>query len=349
MEVPSPEAATPSGMVVLSVFLRIFAKMITTDDIFRLQPGDAAAFEAAALALFRFQSEACPPYREYLRRIGIRPEAVGEFREIPFLPIELFKSHEVYCGETPPEEVFTSSATTGMIPSRHPMRSLALYERAFRGAFRTFYGDPARWSLYALLPNYLRRKGSSLVYMADRLIADCGSGGFYLDDCDALLRDMAADPKPKILLGVSYALWDLAERYVPKLHDTVVMETGGMKGYREEIPKEEFHRILCDAFGVEAIHSEYGMAELTSQAYSQGGNRFRGPAWMRVVCRDVNDPFEPLPAGSRGGLNIVDLANLWSCAFIQTQDVGQVAADGSFVVEGRIDHAEIRGCNLLVQ
>ncbi len=349
MEVPSPEAATPSGMVVLSVFLRIFAKMITTDDIFRLQPGDAAAFEAAALALFRFQSEACPPYREYLRRIGIRPEAVGEFREIPFLPIELFKSHEVYCGETPPEEVFTSSATTGMIPSRHPMRSLALYERAFRGAFRTFYGDPARWSLYALLPNYLRRKGSSLVYMADRLIADCGSGGFYLDDCDALLRDMAADPKPKILLGVSYALWDLAERYAPKLHDTVVMETGGMKGYREEIPKEEFHRILCDAFGVEAIHSEYGMAELTSQAYSQGGNRFRCPAWMRVVCRDVNDPFEPLPAGSRGGLNIVDLANLWSCAFIQTQDVGQVAADGSFVVEGRIDHAEIRGCNLLVQ
>ena len=349
MEVPSPEAATPSGMVVLSVFLRIFAKMITTDDIFRVQPGDAAAFEAAALALFRFQSEACPPYREYLRRIGIRPEAVGEFREIPFLPIELFKSHEVYCGETPPEEVFTSSATTGMIPSRHPMRSLALYERAFRGAFRTFYGDPARWSLYALLPNYLRRKGSSLVYMADRLIADCGSGGFYLDDCDALLRDMAADPKPKILLGVSYALWDLAERYAPKLHDTVVMETGGMKGYREEIPKEEFHRILCDAFGVEAIHSEYGMAELTSQAYSQGGNRFRCPAWMRVVCRDVNDPFEPLPAGSRGGLNIVDLANLWSCAFIQTQDVGQVAADGSFVVEGRIDHAEIRGCNLLVQ
>lgn len=323
--------------------------MITTDDIFRLQPGDAAAFEAAALALFRFQSEACPPYREYLRRIGIRPETVGQFREIPFLPIELFKSHEVYCGETPPEVVFTSSATTGMIPSRHPMRSLALYEQAFRGAFRTFYGDPARWSLYALLPNYLRRKGSSLVYMADRLIADCGSGGFYLDDCDALLRDMAADPKPKILLGVSYALWDLAERYAPKLHDTVVMETGGMKGYREEIPKEEFHRILCDAFGVEAIHSEYGMAELTSQAYSQGGNRFRCPAWMRVVCRDVNDPFEPLPAGSRGGLNIVDLANLWSCAFIQTQDVGQVAADGSFVVEGRIDHAEIRGCNLLVQ
>ena len=142
-----------------------------------------------------FQAAACPPYREYLERIGVRCGDVREFRAIPFLPIELFKSHEVYCAPEPPEAVFTSSATTGMVPSRHPMRSLALYEQAFRGAFRTFYGEPARWSLYALLPNYLRRKGSSLVYMADRLIADCGSGDFYLDDCDALLRDMAADPR----------------------------------------------------------------------------------------------------------------------------------------------------------
>ena len=323
--------------------------MIPIDDIFRLATGDEAAFERAALELFRFQAAACPPYRDYIARIGIRPEAVGRLSEIPFLPIELFKSHDVYCGDGVPEAVFTSSATTGMTPSRHPMRSLALYEQAFRGAFRTFYGDPSHWSLYALLPNYLRRKGSSLVYMADRLIADCGSGGFYLDNYDSLLRDMAADTKPKILLGVSYALWDLAERYAPKLCDTIVMETGGMKGYREELPKEAFHRILCEAFGVTAIHSEYGMAELTSQAYSQGGNRFRCPAWMQVVCRDVNDPFALLPAGSRGGLNLIDLANRWSCAFIQTQDVGQVAADESFVVEGRIDHAEIRGCNLLVQ
>ena len=321
--------------------------MRSFDEIFSI--GSAAGFEEAALELFRFQADRCAVYREYLCQIGIDPAEVSRSEEIPCLPIELFKSHEIYCAPEPPEAVVTSSATTGMVPSRHPMRSLALYERAFRGAFRTFYGDPARWSLYALLPNYLRRKGSSLVYMADRLIADCGSGGFYLDDYDALLRDMAADPKPKILLGVSYALWDLAERYAPKLRDTIVMETGGMKGYREEIPKEVFHRILCDAFGVEAIHSEYGMAELTSQAYSQGGNRFRCPAWMRVVCRDVNDPFELLPPGNRGGLNIVDLANRWSCAFIQTQDVGRVDPDGSFIVEGRIDHAEIRGCNLLVQ
>ena len=321
--------------------------MSTPDDIFCIT--DDAAFGQMALEVFRRQAAECAPYREYLARIGVKPGQVESPEKIPFLPIELFKTHDVYCGTTPPEAVFTSSATTGMTPSRHPMQSLTLYEQVFRAAFRTFYGAPEHWSLYALLPNYLRRKGSSLVYMADRLLSDCGSGGFYLDDCEALLAAMQADPKPKILLGVSYALWDLAERYAPKLGSTVVMETGGMKGHREELPKAEFHKILCDAFGVREIHSEYGMAELTSQAYSQGGNRFRCPAWMRVTARDVNDPFDRLPAGARGGLNITDLGNWWSCAFIQTQDVGTVGADGSFVVEGRIDHADIRGCNLLVQ
>lgn len=321
--------------------------MFTPDDLFRIDSDEA--FERAALETFRRQAATCPPYGRYLRLIGVEPDAVRTASAIPHLPIGLFKTHDIYCGDAAPEAVFTSSATTGMTSSRHPMRSLALYEQAFRASFRTFYGDPARWSLYALLPNYLRRKGSSLVYMADRLIADCGSGGFYLDDYDALLRDMAADPKPKILLGVSYALWDLAERYAPKLDRTTVMETGGMKGQREELPKEAFHRILCDAFGVAEIHSEYGMAELTSQAYSQGGNRFRCPAWMRVTARDVNDPFDRLPAGARGGLDITDLANRWSCAFIQTEDVGRTFADGSFEIEGRIDRADIRGCNLLVQ
>ncbi|MDE6623621.1 MAG: acyltransferase [Alistipes sp.] len=321
--------------------------MITTDELFRIC--DDASFERAALDIFRRQAAECPPYREYLERIGVRPDQVLRFAEIPFLPIGLFKSHDVYCGDREPEAVFTSSATTGMTSARHPMRSLALYEQAFRASFRTFYGDPARWSLYALLPNYLRRKGSSLVYMADRLIADCGSGGFYLDDCEALLRDLAADPKPKILLGVSYALWDLAERYAPKLENTIIMETGGMKGYREEISKEAFHRILCEAFGVDAIHSEYGMAELTSQAYSSGGNRFRCPPWLRVLTRDINDPFCLQPAGMRGGLNIVDLTNYWSCAFLQTEDAGRVHADGSFEIEGRIARSDIRGCNLLVQ
>lgn len=321
--------------------------MNETDDIFSMRTD--AQFEAAAMATFRRQAVTCAPYREYLALTGIDPAGVRSWREIPHLPIELFKTHAIYCGDTPPQITFTSSATTGMTPSRHPMHSLAEYEQAFRAAFRTFYGDPARWSLYALLPNYLSREGSSLVYMADRLIADCGSGGFFLDDYQALIAALQNDPKPKILLGVSYALWDLAERYAPKLHETIVMETGGMKGHREEIAKAEFHAILCAAFGVGEIHSEYGMAELTSQAYSAGGNRFRTPAWMRVTARDVNDPFEVLAAPARGGLNITDLANRFSCAFIQTQDVGRVFADGAFEVEGRIGHADIRGCNLLVQ
>lgn len=308
-----------------------------------------AEFEALALETFRFQAERCAPYREYLELLEVDPAKVAGVEEIPFLPIEVFKHRDVYCGEQAPEIVFTSSSTTGKGVSRHPMASLELYEKAFTEAFRQFYGDPAGWSLYALLPNYLEREGSSLVYMADRLIRACGSGGFYLHDRRALLRDMAADPKPKILLGVSYALWDLAEERPPKLEHTVVMETGGMKGRRKELPKEEFHRILCEGLGVKEIHSEYGMAELTSQAYSSGSNRFRTPRWMRIRIRDVNDPFRTLAAGSRGGIDIVDLANCCSCAFIQTQDVGRRFDDGSFSVEGRIDHADIRGCNLLVQ
>lgn len=321
--------------------------MVPDETLFRL--ADEPAFEEVALETFRFQAERCAPYREYLGLIGCDVGRVRTIREIPFLPIEVFKWRKVYCGEGAPEIVFTSSATTGMTPSYHPMQSRALYETAFRTAFRIFYGDPCKRSLYALLPNYLEREGSSLVYMADRLIADCGSGGFYLHDYERLLTDMAADPKPKILLGVSYALWELAERYAPKLRETIVMETGGMKGRREELPKEEFHRILGEAFGVEAIHSEYGMAELTSQAYSAGGGIFRTPPWMRVFARDINDPFDLHPAGMRGGIDIVDLANRYSCAFIQTEDVGRVFADGSFTIEGRIDHSDIRGCNLLIQ
>ena len=308
-----------------------------------------AEFERAAVGLFRFQSERCAPYREYVRLVGIDPAGVDCVARLPFLPIELFKTHDIYCGDAAPEAVFTSSSTTGQTPSRHPMARLDIYERTFEAAFRTFYGDEAQYGIYALLPSYLQRKGSSLVYMADRLIAHGNSGGFYLDDYDKLLSDMEADPKPKILLGVTYALLDLAEKYAPKLRDTIVMETGGMKGYREELPKQELHRILCEAFGVKSIHSEYGMAELTSQGYSDGGGVFRSPRWLKIVTRDINDPFSLLPEGSRGGVNIIDLANIYSCAFIQTQDVGRTFADGSFTVEGRIDRSEIRGCNLLVQ
>ena len=308
-----------------------------------------AEFEAAALELFRRQAEQCPPYSEYISLLGVNPAEVNRVEDIPFMPIEFFKWRDVYCGEGEPEKVFTSSNTGGTVASRHMMQSLALYEQAFSRAVEQFYGAAEGWSIYGLLPNYLQREGSSLVYMVDRLIARCGSGGFYLDEYEKLIADMAADTKSKILLGVSYALWDLAEQYAPKLENTIVMETGGMKGQREELPKSEFHKILTEAFGVEKIHSEYGMAELTSQAYSSGDGVFRAPAWMRVVVRDVNNPLKMLPAGSRGAVSIIDLANISSCAFIATQDVGRTFADGTFMIEGRLSGADIRGCNLLVQ
>ncbi|MBR0339010.1 MAG: acyltransferase [Alistipes sp.] len=321
--------------------------MARYDEIFSINSD--AEFEREALRLFRYQAEHCAPYAEYLRLIGVDVSMVDRVESIPMLPIELFKSHKIYCGEDEPQMVFTSSATTGMVQSRHYVEDLELYERSFTEAFRQFYGDPKECSIYALLPSYLEREGSSLVYMAERLIAQSGGGGFYLNDYEKLLADMSRDYNPKILLGVTYALLDLAENYAPHLDHTVVMETGGMKGRRKELPKSELHKMLCSAFGVEKIHSEYGMAELMSQAYSFGDGIFRTPRWMKVLVRDVNNPFARLADGRRGGLDIIDLANRSSCAFIATQDVGIRYEDGSFRIEGRISQSDIRGCNLLVQ
>ena len=321
--------------------------MARYDEIFSINSD--AEFEREALRLFRYQAEHCAPYADYLRLIGVDVSMVDRVESIPTLPIELFKSHKIYCGEDDPQMVFTSSATTGMVQSRHYVEDLELYERSFTEAFRHFYGDPKECSIYALLPSYLEREGSSLVYMAERLIAQSGGGGFYLNDYEKLLADMSRDYNPKILLGVTYALLDLAENYAPHLDHTVVMETGGMKGRRNELPKSELHKMLCSAFGVEKIHSEYGMAELMSQAYSFGDGIFRTPRWMKVLVRDVNNPFARLADGRRGGLDIIDLANRSSCAFIATQDVGIRYKDGSFRIEGRISQSDIRGCNLLVQ
>ena len=307
-----------------------------------------AQFTRCALELFRYQAKRCEPYRRYIELLGIDPAEVNAIEDIPFLPIELFKSSDVYCGEGEPEIIFTSSNTGSTQPSRHMMASLDTYRQAFTRAFEQFYGRAEEWSIYGLLPNYLEREGSSLVYMVDTLIKRCGSGGFYLNDYEQLIQDIDNDPKPKILLGVSYALWDVAEKYAPKLQNTIIMETGGMKGRREELSKSELHKILCEGFGVEAIHSEYGMAELTSQAYSKGEGIFYAPRWMRVMVRDVNDPFDHRPQGLRGGIDIIDLANLSSCAFIQTQDIGRVLPNNGFMIEGRIAGSDIRGCNLLI-
>jgi hypothetical protein len=306
-------------------------------------------FASAALEVFRFQAEHCDVYAKYLKLIGVESSSVTSIEQIPMLPIELFKSHDIYSAATPPQMVFTSSATTGMSVSRHLVADLGIYERDFIESFRIFYGDIEQWSVYGLLPNYLERTGSSLVYMVDCLIRRAGSGGFYLHDYEKLLTDMAADSRPKILIGVTYALLDLAEQYAPKLSNTIVMETGGMKGRRKELSKSELHKMLCSAFGVEKIHSEYGMAELTSQAYSAGDGVFRAPEWMKVMVRDVNNPLMIHPAPARGAINIIDLMNITSCAFIATQDVGRTYADGSFSIDGRLSGADIRGCNLLVQ
>ena len=321
--------------------------MARYDEIFSISSD--AEFEREALRLFRYQAEHCAPYADYLRLIGVEPSSVHCIEAIPMLPIELFKTHKIYCGEGEPQKVFTSSATTSMTPSCHYVEDLSLYERAFTEGFTHFYGSPKECSIYALLPSYLEREGSSLVYMAEKLIAQSGCGGFYLHDYEKLLNDMSRDYNPKILLGVTYALLDLAENYAPHLEHTVVMETGGMKGRRKELPKSELHKILCSAFGVERIHSEYGMAELMSQAYSFGEGVFRTPRWMRVLVRDVNNPFARLAEGRRGAIDIIDLANRSSCAFIATQDVGIRYADGSFRIEGRVSQSDIRGCNLLVQ
>lgn len=322
------------------------SKVFDIDAILRFESDED--FERVALELFRFQAERCEPYRRYVEALDVDPREVCHVEDIPFMPIELFKSADVYCGEGEPEIVFTSSNTGSTVASRHLVASLDIYKRCFVEAFRRAYGEPENWSVYGLLPSYLEREGSSLVYMVDRLLARCGSGGFYLDNYEQLLADMQTDPKPKILLGVSYALWDLAEQYAPKLSNTVVMETGGMKGRRKEISKQELHEILCAGFGVERIASEYGMAELMSQAYSSGEGIFRAPSWMRILVRDVNDPFDHSPKGMRGGVDIIDLANIYSCAFIQTQDMGRLLDDGSFMIEGRIAGSDIRGCNLLV-
>ncbi len=316
-------------------------------DIWRRAAESGENFEEAALELFAFQAERCAPYRRYLELIGCDIAAVKSIAQIPFLPIELFKGHEVYSAPIPPEVVFTSSSTTGSVPSRHAMASLHHYESVAVAAFEREFGALSGVSIYALLPGYLEREGSSLIYMVDQFIKRAKGGGFFLREHDKLIEELRGNSEPKILLGVSYALLDLIEGGDLNLENIVVMETGGMKGKRAEMPKEELHQKLCNAFGVNSIASEYGMAELTSQAYSHGEGLFTTPPWMRVIIRDINNPFRELSRGERGGINILDLASWHSCAFIETQDIGRIQS-GGFTLEGRIDRSETRGCNLLV-
>lgn len=312
-----------------------------------------AAFNALALETFDFQYRENPVYREFCDLLKINTANVQQLEDIPFLPISFFKTREVVCGSFSPEIVFTSSGTTAREVSKHYVKDLALYETSYLNAFKQFYGPIEDYCILALLPSYLEREGSSLIYMADDLIKKSKhpDSGFYLDHLDdlynILIKLEAMDTKI-LLLGVSFALLDMAEKYRLTLKNTIIMETGGMKGRRKEMIREELHHVLKKGFGVPCIHSEYGMTELLSQAYSQGNGRFTAPNWMKVLTRETEDPLTLQTTGKTGGINIIDLANQHSCAFIATQDLGKVYTDGSFEISGRFDHSDIRGCNLMV-
>lgn len=307
-------------------------------------------FEERALSLFGWQSEHCPVYREYVRAIG-RPLPTSVV-DIPFLPISFFKSHKVYCGGGDAEIYFESSGTTGDVPSRHYVRDVSLYEESFLYTFRLFYGDPGQYLFLCLLPSYLERERSSLVYMSKKLIEMSGDprSGFYLYDWEALagvLEVARADGKKVILLGVTFALLDFASAHPMDLSHVIVMETGGMKGRREEWIRGQVHEFLKQQWHLASVHSEYGMTELLSQAYAQEGGTFKAPPFMRALVRDESDPFDVSAVG-KGCLNIVDLANVYSCAFIATDDIAKINKDGSFEVLGRLDHSALRGCSLMV-
>jgi len=325
---------------------------ISAGEIFTVR--DETEFNDVALRLFRFQSEDNNVYGSFVKNLGINPADIKDYRDIPFIPISFFRDQEVYCSDKKPEVTFLSSGTTGAVRSHHSVADVSLYEESFSRGFREFYGDPEQYAIMALLPSYADRQGSSLVYMVKGLLKQSGNscGGFFLDDYAALLKaiDKARENGLRpLLLGVTFALLDLAEQYPCDLHDVIVMETGGMKGRRKEIIREELHEILCKAFTVTAIHSEYGMTELLSQAYSSGRGLFGTPPWMKILIRDSHDPLSHTTAdGSSGGISIIDLANIWSCSFIATSDLGKLHSDGMFEVLGRFDSADLRGCNLLV-
>jgi phenylacetate-coenzyme A ligase PaaK-like adenylate-forming protein len=314
-------------------------------------------FSRACLETFRRQAAECEPYARYLSLLGVNVGAVNEVSKIPFLPIEFFKTEKIVCGNAAPQVTFTSSGTTGAETSRHYVTDVQLYEESFTRGFEHFYGSAKNYCILALLPNYLERQGSSLVYMVENLARQSGhpQSGFYLHNRAELVKTLCAlheANQPTILIGVTFALLDLAEEWgrgeLPQWGSLTVMETGGMKGRRQELPREELHRRLCAAFGVEAIHSEYGMTELLSQAYSAGEGNFFTPPWARIVLRDLHNPFAQAGAGVSGGVNVIDLANQNSCAFIETQDLGKAAPDGSVEILGRMDKSQARGCSMLV-
>ncbi|WKD85420.1 hypothetical protein KCTC32516_00760 [Polaribacter huanghezhanensis] len=310
-------------------------------------------FKEVALAIFKHQFKNNKVYRSFCDLLYIHPSDVTKIKDIPFLPIQFFKSRKILSSLDEIQETFSSSGTTGSVTSKHFVIDISLYEESYLKGFHHFYGDIKEYTVLALLPNYLERKGSSLVYMVNDLIEKSNQpeSGFYLNNLkelsETLIRLNQSDKKV-LLIGVSFALLDLIDEYQFDLKNTIVMETGGMKGRRKELIREELHTILKNGFGVSQIHSEYGMTELLSQAYSKGNGVFDCPPWMKILTRDTEDALTIQQPNKTGGINVIDLANYNSCSFIATQDLGKVHQNGSFEIIGRFDNSDIRGCNLMV-
>lgn len=326
-------------------------KQIDTHRIFNI--ANANEFDTLALDVFRFQYDNNKVYRDFCDLLKKSPENLSHHLEIPFLPISFFKTHQVVSSQLEPQTIFTSSGTTQSTTSKHLVPDIKLYEKSFLKAFELFYGKPEEFCVLALLPSYLEREGSSLIYMVNSLIerSQHPNSGFYLHNLEELhqkLQELEQQGTQTLLIGVSFALLDLAEQLPLSLKNTMVMETGGMKGRRKELIREELHNILKKGLGVKKIHSEYGMTELLSQGYSKGHGIFQTPPWMKIITRDTEDPLTIQPNGKTGGINVIDLANVYSCSFIATQDLGKTHPDGTFEVLGRFDDSDIRGCNLMV-
>jgi hypothetical protein len=311
-------------------------------------------FEELALEVFKLQARENKVYSQYLGLLGINPYSIDRLDQIPFLPVEIFKYHKVVTGDQLPRMVFESSGTAGAEVSKHYVVEPDLYHQSMNRCFNLFYQSPENYCIVALLPSYLERENSSLAYMANQLISQShhDSSGFYLKNYKELMETLTRSEKnkiPTLLLGVSFALLEFAQQFPMPLSHTIIMETGGMKGKREEMTREALHALLKEKFQLGKIHSEYGMTELLSQAYSQGNGIFKSPPWMKILIRDMQDPFSYQVDNNSGGINIIDLANIWSCSFISTQDIGKKLPDGGFEVLGRFDHSDLRGCNLMIE
>ena len=320
--------------------------------IFNIQSDEE--FEQIALQLFNLQYNQNKIYQSFCDLLKVNPEEITSLEKIPFLPIEFFKSHQVVTGNFVPQQIFLSSGTTtGKNQSKHLVKDLKVYEESFTKGFNQFYGGVEDYCFLALLPSYMEREGSSLIYMTEYLVKNSNHplSGFYLDEYVKLIetiKELQSRNQKTILIGVSFALLDFVEQHKVDLSGIIIMETGGMKGRRKELTRTELHKIYKESFNVAPIHSEYGMTELLSQAYSFGEGVYQSPAWMQVLIRDINDPFTFLSAQKTGGVNVIDLANVDSCAFIATQDLGKKNADNTFEILGRFDNSDLRGCNLLI-